>query len=163
MIKRFGVSTLLTLIMFVSVFNVAYAAENISTIPKEDVEMSNNTEIVPFAGTEVWNQTEAYVGMISMDGNNLTPVKTIGRNADQLMIYSEGQRVVSNPNCKMEIQVRKAYTNTVLASSGKQQCGPTRPIYVKFHIEKGTQIQVYFRLYDLNGNYQDSFHALFFN
>lgn len=155
MVKRF-LATLLALAMLVSMSTVAFAAEDVKA-PSNSV----NAEIVPFAGTEVWDKTEAYVGIISMDGNNLTPVKTIGRDSNLLTIYSEGQRVVANPNCKMEIQVRKAYTNTVLASSGKQMCSGWNYISVSLNVPKGTKIQVYFRLYDLNGNYQDEYHATF--
>lgn len=94
-----------------------------------------------------------------MYGNNLTPVKTIGRDANQLMIYIDTIRIVSNPNCRMEIQVLEAYTDNVLATTGKQICGPNMSI--KLHVAKGTKIQVYFRLYDMNGNYQDNYSAGF--
>lgn len=148
--------------MIASMSVVAFAADDVSPIPKGEIAElndSSNAEIIPLSGNEVWDKTEAYVGSFAMDGNNLTPVKTIGRDANQLIVYSTNQRVVNNPNCLLEIQIVEAYTLRVLASSGLQRCAPNHTVSVQAHVNKGDQIQVYFRLYDVQGNYRDDYHA----
>ena len=59
-----------------------------------EIPMSSNTipSIIPLGGgTETWSTTgkKVLVGSFSMEGNNLTPVKTIGVNGYNIGIYTD--------------------------------------------------------------------------
>ena len=125
------ITVLLSLCMCLSMTGMAFATQSNSLeegeiITKEIkvnsdgwamVEIPATSEengIVPYGGTETWDEDSAFVGSFTMTGNNLTPVKTIGKPYEFLLIntdYSASKPVI------LTVQIRKAYTSTVLAES----------------------------------------------
>lgn len=112
------------------------------------------TDVMPRAGSEVWNKMNAYVGKFTMEGNNLTPVKTVGLEKDSLNIVIDSFKC-SKP-VYLTVQIRKAYSSQVYAQAtlGPSTSGGNR--YFGTYIPKGTQIQISFRVTDVNGNYDDN-------
>ncbi len=121
------------------------------------VEMpASNTEsdIVPFGGgTETWNKDSATVGTFTMTGNNLTPVKTVGKSYEFLMVgadYSASKPVI------LTVQIRKAYTSTVLGQGKSSAASSGKNVTASYRCTKGDKIQIYFRVTDKNGKYNDN-------
>ena len=117
-----------------------------------------NDTVLPCSGTETWYGTGysiKNVGEFTMEGSNLTPVKTIGTTISNscLGIYADFE---SSELVTLTIQIRKAYTNTVLAEkkSGLTKSGS---VVVKLlNVKKDDKVQIYFKVTDANGNYRDS-------
>lgn len=165
------IATLLTLCMCLSMSSVAFAAQDNSSdkgeITTKEIEVnsdgwaiveipapSEGKGIVPYGGgTETWDEDSAFVGSFTMTGNNLTPVKTIGKPYEFLLIntdYSASKPVI------LTVQIRKAYTSTVLAESksSASSAGSLGTAYT--NSKQGEQIQIYFRVTDKNGKYDDN-------
>ncbi len=168
MIKRL-ISSLLALVMCLVLSSTAFAAEgnkdttkgNVATDVKEETLSAENANIVPFSGAETWGKTSSFknVGTFTMEGNNLTPVKTMGANGNLSLKLDNANVVGSLDSINLRIEVRSHATQKVLKSwtfydfwgiSNTQLSGSVK-------VNKGDQIQIYFRVYDADtGNYNDN-------
>lgn len=154
-------------LMCVSTSAVAFAAEETPVMDDDVVtqEIEVNSEgwavaevptsaIESRAGSEVWDKDAATVGTFTMTGNNLTPVKTVGKPYEFLLVgadYTASKPVI------LTVQIRKAYTNTVLGNVGKSSAASSgKNITAGYRCTKGDKIQVYFRVTDKNGKYDDN-------
>lgn len=114
------------------------------------------TGIMPMGGTETWSATDpTYVGSFTMEGNNLTPVKTIKSDKKNLCI------IVDSYSCskpvRLSVQIRKAYTSTVLGSSPNSTVATSgKYIVAVAPVSNGSKVQIFFRITDANGNYDDN-------
>jgi len=159
MSKRF-LSVLLALAMCLGITTMAFAAEgpleeNSSTLLSVP-STTNDFGIVPYGGVETWNKTSATVGTFTMTGNNLTPVKSIGRTG-KLYITADYEDAGSGSakNIKLLIQIVNADTQKTRiewmtpASSYKRNWeSPTG-----LSVTSGQKIQVFFKAFDETGNY----------
>lgn len=184
MFKRF-VSMALLVIMCLTLSSIAFAADytsstaedantfvdNCDWVTVEDAELSMlgngwamlevpanavGTEITPFSGSETWSSTTATrVGTFTMEGNNLTPVKTIKSSMRNLMIHVDSYSC-SKPVI-LSVQIRKAYTNTVLGKGSNYSASTSgKSIFATAPISNGSQVQIFFRITDANGRYDDN-------
>ena len=89
-----------------------------------------------------------------MEGNNLTPVKNMGRTG-QLYLVIEYEDYKLDEDVNVTVQIKNASTGKVLAqhNSLTQKEGS---FTVRLNVTKGQKIQVFFRVTDKNGNYNDS-------
>lgn len=164
-------SILLATVMCVSTSSAVYATEETITANKkivtQEIEVNSDgwavaelpvsaieDEISPFGGgTEVWDQDGATVGTFTMTGNNLTPVKTIGKPYEILLVgadYTASKPVI------LTVQIRKAYTSTVLGSGKSSASSSGKNITASYRCHQGDKIQIYFRVTDKNGTYDDN-------
>ena len=114
------------------------------------------SDSIPFGGgTETWSTTgkTVTVGTFTMTGNNLTPVKTIGVSGYNIGITT---KFSANKSVRVTTEIQKAYSSTVLADgvssvsrSGSYSTGLA-------YVNKGDKIQIYFRVTDTNGKYDDN-------
>ncbi len=111
------------------------------------------SNIVPLGGgSETWNKDAATVGTFTMTGNNLTPVKTVGKPYEILMVnakYSASKPVI------LTVQIRRAYTSTVLGQA-KSSAASSGKVTAMYGSSQGDKIQIYFRVTDKNGKYDDN-------
>ena len=174
--KRFF-ATLLALVMCLSMVPTAFAitedtavAENINVADEDGwvlLELPSSNEdgsvAVPYGGgTETWKWTgfmsENYVGSFTMEGNNLTPVKTLDPSLDGGL----NLEIIANYTCstkvRLTVQIRKAYTSTVLAEDNSgynySTSGGANP--VALNLKPGDKVQIYFRIVKDNGVYDDN-------
>lgn len=168
MVKRIIVS-ILTLAMCFSMSSTAFAVEAKKDTPKENsgIEVSEsilateNAEIVPFGGAETWSKTSSFrnVGSFTMEGNNLTPVKTMG-GAGQLSIRLDDVYPVNSldsidllvqivdHNTQKVLKEWKIYDFTYLANY---------ELSGSVNVQSGKKIQVFFKVFDTDtGKYNDS-------
>lgn len=120
---------------------------------------NDDAGITPYGGgVETWSGTKKVwhtVGSFNMEGNNLTPVKTI--NASNCGVGIKVTYSCSKP-IEMIVQVRKAYKtdwvslghNDTISTSGTFATGECHTV------SYGTKVQVFFKIYDADGNYDDN-------
>ena len=158
-------ATLMSMIMCLSMSSVAFAAETTDTTINNDecqiLETSvinEDSQVIPRAGTETWNYTGyigRYAGGFSMEGRNLTPVKTIAvNNLNQYLVISTDFSC-SVPSI-LTVQIREYPSGRVLAqnSSGVTTSG-TVNVGAGPNMS-GKQVQIFTMISDSNGNYVDS-------
>lgn len=170
--RRF-ISTLLAMVMCVSFSSMAFAAEAteadepmmigetltvtsdnngeaVIEVPATAVE----NEILPMSGAETWSKVggKVKVGSFTMEGNNRTPVKTIGVNGYDLAIYAEYS---CSKSVVLTAQIVKAYESTTLGGGdGDSVLGKTGKVSTGLaYVNKGDKVQIRFRIFDANGNY----------
>lgn len=154
--KRFF-ALLLALLMCVVMSSHAFAA-SADTPMAAVISSSENDEIMPLA-TGTWGQSSSWkeVGTFTMEGNNMTPVKTMGIKGN-LYLRVTARVVGSNKHINLRVQIVEAYSEATkktwwmndfyAISSSLSGC---------YSVNNGQQIQVYFRAYDADtGNYVDS-------
>lgn len=123
MVKRVIVS-LLTLAMCLGMSSTAFAMESDKDTTKEkfgimvsdDTLATENAEIIPFGGVETWNKTSSFknVGSFTMEGNNLTPVKTMGGSGQLSLRLDDVFLVNSLDNIDLLVQIVDHNTQKVL-------------------------------------------------
>ncbi len=157
MFKRIFTSILILSLVLVMPSSAFAANENFSTTI-HTVEFSNGDTIVnvpnftPYSGSETWNKDGAVVGTFTMSGNNVTPVKIIGKNYEGIAVNVD--KFESSKPVILTVAIRKAYTKTVLGWEGKSKAAKSGSnISAGYRCTKGDQIQIYFRVTDANGNY----------
>lgn len=155
MVKRF-LATLLTMCMCFSMSTVAFAKETPEVSATDEVlATSDSSEVSPQAGTELWDGAgTVHVGSFTMKGRNLTPIKTTGYSG-RMAIITDYNSTVSNTPVILKVEIRDAATQRVLGSSvtNAQQSGQiTTYADVNWHQE----IQIFFQVYDKNGNYSST-------
>lgn len=162
MLKRFLVFSLAVCVCM-SMSSVAFASNSALSpigsiengyLPPDSPFVSAGNGVVPYGGTETWTNGD-FVGSFTMYGNNLTPVKTIGKSGDlTLTIYYDSQ---NDTSVYLTVQFLKANTNQVLS---EWKMGPSKDKELGFAVceglTKGQKIQVYFRVTDKNGKYNDN-------
>lgn len=153
-------SMLIAVVMCFGVSSVAFATE----IPNNDsiaiTTAKENEGIVPFAA-ETWGKTSSFrkVGTFTMEGNNLTPVKTMG-SSGTLSIKLDDAHVVGNlSSINLKVQIKDHSTQRVLKEwtitrfSGIANYELSGGLAVR----SGQRIQVHFTAYDAaTGNYNDN-------
>ena len=112
------------------------------------------TSATPRGGTETWSKDYDYVGSFLMEGNNLTPVKNMGRTG-QLYLVIEYEDYKLDEDVNVTVQIKNASTGKVLAQH-KSLTQKEGSFTVRLNVTKGQKIQVFFRVTDKNGNYNDS-------
>lgn len=151
--KRLLLIALAVVICFSTMTSTAFAVEQIS-ISNIVPMISENYEIMPIDGTETWNKSYAIVGSFTLEGNNLTPVKTTGRSGElHITMYYKVPNLAKK--VKILVQIRDANTQvtliewktsaTTLMESWESSTG--------LNVYSGEKIQVYFKVLDENGNY----------
>lgn len=106
-------------------------------------------------GAETWKATTlTKVGTFTMTGNNLTPVKTIGISRDYLLIRVDSFSA-SKP-VKLTVQIREAYTGKVLSKKTSSATSSGKNLMTTCGVKKGDKVQIYFRVTDANGVYNDN-------
>lgn len=155
--KKRLLALLLTLVMCVGISSEAFAASGVPT--EANVLSTDGGEIMPLAA-ETWGKTSTWkeVGGFTMEGNNMTPVKTIGASG-KLSIRLTAWALGPKEEIDLRVRIVEAYSEELL----KEWWLYDRSLVVEFElpgslsVKKGDQIQVYFRAYDPNtGNYLGS-------
>lgn len=173
MTKRF-LSILLSMAMCLSLSATAFATESedyvtfrerggVVTLNEKGegmveipVSSLDDTNITPFGGgNETWSTTgkKVKVGSFTMEGNNLTPVKTIGVSGYNLGIYTDFS---ANKSVKVTTEICKAYSSTVLAKGASSTAKSGSYSTGLAYVNKGDKIQIFFRVTDANGKYDDN-------
>lgn len=174
MTKRFF-SILLALVMCFSLSATAFAAESENTTLTHEqsgtVALNSNGEgmieiptsslndfgIVPFSGgEETWSTvgSKVTVGSFPMEGNNLTPVKTVGVSGYNLGITT---KFSANQAVKVTTEIRRAYTSNVMASGSSGSAARSGQYDTGLaYVNKGDKLQIFFRVTDANGRYDDN-------
>ena len=146
-IKRF-LSILLVVVLCFATSTVAFAEE-------DTVENTYESVSIARAGTEVWDSRgRGTGGTFTMTGNNLTPVKTVGLVADRLNIVIDSYS--SNQPVYLTVQIRKAYSDVVLAQTTFGPSSSGGGSYFGTYIPYGTKIQIYFVVTNASGEYISS-------
>lgn len=174
MVKRFF-SALLAAIMCLSLSATAFAAEpdeglaffeqgGVVTLNEKGegtveipVSSVDDSSIVPLGGgTETWSTVggRVSVGSFTMEGNNLTPVKTIGVSGYNIGIYTQFS---ASQSVKVTTEIRKAYSSTVLSNGGSSSAAKSGNYLTGLaYVNKGDKIQIFFMVTDANGRYNDN-------
>lgn len=138
---------------------VAFAAEN-------STETTGVSTLAEGSGTSTWNGAEyKYVGSFTMEGNNLTPVKTMGK-AGKLTIHT-CFGIINGKTGYVVVQIKDASTGKVLAEHNRYKKGfPASNTQADKHgdtvsttVKKGQKIQIHFKVLDKNGKYQDGWNC----
>lgn len=131
--------------------NVTTANEDWATLEVPD-ETGSVVAPLTIGGTETWIGSDRS-NEFTFYGNNLTPVKTIGQTG-KLYLYVCFTNL--GTPVKLRIQIRDADTQEVM---DYRTIGPTdyyeNDTTMIYPVEKGDRIQISFRVYDANGNYDD--------
>ena len=110
----------------------------------ETVVASEN--ISPRAGTETWTPGERSFGSIHLTNYNLTPVKTMSTSGT-LYVYGYYRTTDGRSRAVLTTEIRKAYSNTVLASGFSVEGYSTgqRTYYATgvTHVNRGDQVQIF--------------------
>ena len=138
----------LSVILGLSITNVAHATDCTPISVDSDnivFTFSDEQPIVPYAGVETWYKTSLHtVGSFYLDGQNLTPLKTIG-NAGSLTVYADATASHGNPYV-LYMEIREYPSGRVLAS-GKSvsmcDCGSVQHAGLTLKVQKGQKIQVF--------------------
>lgn len=120
------------------------------------VPYTSSSNIIPFGGcTETWSTVGSKVNVSSftMEGNNLTPVKTIGVSNYNIGIYTDFS---ASQTVKVTTEIRKAYTSTVLANGASSTAKSGSYMTGLAYVNKGDKIQIFFRVTDSSGKYNDN-------
>lgn len=155
--KRFlaiFVAIVICFTMTTTVFAVEYVTEDDGWVKAGEL-LAPRDGLNPqtIGGEEVWDKNVDYSETFTVYGNNLTPVKTIGRDGRICLFIAV---TIQPSKMKLLVQVRKAGTQEVKA---EWTLGPfdyyehTLPY---FSVTKGEKIQIYFKTLDANGNYNDN-------
>ena len=161
--KKRLLATLMSAIMCLSMSSVAFAAEptDSSANNEETIEnqiLSEDSQIISRAGTETWDFTGyigKYAGSFSMEGRNLTPVKTIAVNSLNQYLVISTDFSCSTPSI-LTVQIREYPSGRVLAQN---RSGVTTSGSVNVAAGpnmSGKRVQIFTMISDSNGNYVDS-------
>lgn len=175
MMKRFF-ATLLTLAMCLSMTTPTTLMAGASEIPPTTVDNAEFTAdedgwtllevpttadgsgIVPYGGVETWDYTgytQRHVGDFTMEGYNLTPVKTIAQNDSMNRYLTIYTNFTCSSSSILTVQIRDYPSGTVLAQN-KSGATTNGSVTVQASGVSGRRVQIYFRVTDANGNYSGS-------
>lgn len=127
-VQRRIISLALVLMFVLSMCTIAYAADD---------------EPMPISGTETWYAGSGYVGSLTLEDGNLTPVKTMGASGT---LWVHGSAVANNNGNSWWIRVQIISYNTgkVLAETTSTPRADSKQAYaVSLNVTKGQQIQIY--------------------
>lgn len=152
------ISMLMVVCMCFGSSTMAFAAEvdpnSTDATTVQATQQHNEDDVMLLGGVETWSKKSATVGTFTMEGNNLTPVKTMGRDGELVI----NVKFESNPSAILLVQIVNADTQKVRASWTTPACymhdGLVSPDGL--HVKKGQRIQVFFKVLDKNGNYDDN-------
>lgn len=119
-------------------------------------------EMAPYGGgTETWGASEGFVhvGSFTMEGNNLTPVKTMGVKGKLYLKLNDVHPVGSTDNINLRVQIRDASTQAVLKQWTINDFWgvANRELSGYLEVKQGQKVQISFRAYDADsGQYIDS-------
>lgn len=168
---------LLALVMCLSIAPIAFAADMEGTTTTLNNESNlvvddegwvllgtadvaeDGTTIVPYGGNETWPLTGwnyKPVGSFTMQGNNLTPVKTLDPTAVGPMNLDIGAQYTCSTPVRLTVQIRRAYTSTVLGqdTSDLGTSGYANPW--AYNVKAGDKVQIFFRIEKAGGVYDDN-------
>lgn len=154
MSKRF-LAILLVAIMCLGFTQTAFASEQVSD-ECELISISDENSISPqtIGGTETWNKDSDFSSKFTFYGNNLSPVKTIGRTGYyKLYIDFNMADIGSSTPVRLRTQIRDAYSSSYYKDL---ELGPTTSFSDTLpgvYLTKGTKIQIFFKVLDKNGKY----------
>ena len=166
MMKRF-LALLMAMAMCMGMSSVAFATDSHAVIPGQyeasadddgwiemDMTALSGGGIAPtsIGGTETWNLGQDWSSSFTFYGTNLTPVKTMGATGKLTLgvVYN------SSTTVKLVIKARKAYTTETLFQWTTSASTYYDNIYPPFSVQKGQQIQLFFKVLDKDGNYSSS-------
>lgn len=164
------ISLLLVTVMCFGTATVALAAEtpetkqqgNNNAIVVEESLVSDttaNSEIVPFAA-ETWGKTSSFkrVGTFTMEGNNLTPVKTIGATGSLSLKLDDAQVVGELKNIHLIVQIKDHNTQKVLKEWSIYDFWHIQNhVSSSLNVKKGQKIQIHFKAFNVKtGLYDDN-------
>lgn len=145
---------ILTLCMCLGSSTVAFAAEK--SPENNDIHISATNEVVPYSGEEIWNGSgTVHVGSFTMEGNNLTPVKTTGY-AGQLAIITNFRSTRSNTPVYLRVEIRDWATQRVLGYKMTNTATQSGSLTVQANVNWHQKIQIFFKVFDRNGNYSST-------
>lgn len=172
--KRF-LATFLAMVMCFSFAPMAFATD-ISTASAETDTLTDDegwvaldtvftvedNQLIPMAGgTETWAYTgwkSVPVGSFTMEGNNLTPVKTLDPTASSSVpLNLEVSATYScSTSVRLTLQIRKAYSSKVLAEDVSYLGTSGGAVAVAEGLSAGDKVQIFFRIVKGNGSYDDN-------
>lgn len=121
-------SLVLVFVMTLSLTNIGYA---------------DDSGIMPCGGTETWYAGDGLVGSFTLEGDNLTPVKTMGASG-KLRVYGTAESNNNGNPWWIRVQIKDAYSGKVLAESNSIFSTDSLQAYsVSLNVTKGQQIRVY--------------------
>lgn len=142
-------AVILAVCMCLSTSTVAFAAE-------VDLNVKNSSatnEVVPYGGEEIWNGLGiVHVGSFTMEGNNLTPVKTTGY-AGPLAISTKFRSTRNNTPVYMRVEIRDWATQRILGYKMTSEAVQSGNLTVQANVNWHQKIQIFFKVFDRNGNY----------
>ena len=152
--KRF-LSLLVAMIMCLGMSTMAFAAEVPETTQNISVE---SNQAMPRGGVETWAKRTSFynVGKFTMEGNNLTPVKTMGATGTLSLRLDDVHHVGSLDSINLRVEIRNANTQAVLKSWTINNFWgvANHELSGGLAVKSGQKIQISFRAYDAaTGNY----------
>ena len=162
-------SLLLATVLCLGMSSVAFAAETPETslegntaenvVEENQISDTANGEIVPFAA-ETWGKSTSFkkVGTFTMEGNNLTPVKTIGATGSLSLRLDDVQAVGEMKNIHLIVQIKDHNTQKVLKEWSIYEFWHIQNhVSSSLNVKKGQKIQIYFKAFNANtGLYDDN-------
>ncbi len=99
--------------------------------------------IMPLAGRETWDAGGRYVGSFTLEGGNITPVKTMGANG-KLRVYGFANAENNGNPWWIRVQIIDYSTGGVIAETTTTPRTSSQQAYsVSLDVVKGQQIQIY--------------------
>ena len=132
----------LACIMVMGLSTTTFAAE-----PEKQTDTVVTSEnISPRSGPETWYPGKVHFGDMNLTNNNLTPVKTMSTSGT-LYVYGYFRTTDGRSRAVLTTDIRKAYSNTVLASGFSVEGYSTgqRTYYATgvTHVNAGDKIQIF--------------------
>lgn len=154
MSKRF-LAILLAAIMCLGSTSTAFASEQVfDGCELGNISDENSISPQTISGTETWSKDSDFSAKFTFYGNNLTPVKTIGRTGYyKIYIDFDMADIGSSTPVRLRTQIRDAYSSSYYKDL---ELGPTTSFsdtLPAVYLTKGTKIQISFRVLDKDGNY----------
>lgn len=153
--KRF-LAILSAICLCLSMSTIAFATEKVTDVTES--KSAEVWEVMPFGGVETWvKKTSFYnVGSFTMEGNNLTPVKTMGTAGTLSLRLDDIHPVGSTSNINLRVQIRNASTQAVLKEWVIKDFWGLANYELSggLTVKSGQKIQISFRAYDAaSGNH----------
>ena len=100
-------------------------------------------DIMPLAGRETWEAGGRLVGSFTLEGGNVTPVKTMGATG-KLRVYGFADAENNGNPWWIKIQIKDYNTGKVLAEGTTGSKTSSQQVYsVSLDVTKGQQIRIY--------------------
>lgn len=100
-------------------------------------------DIMPLSGRETWYAGGGKVGSFTLEGGNVTPVKTMG-DSGKLRIYGFADAENNGNPWWIRIQIEDYNTGKILAEGTTGSKTSSQQVYsISFDVTKGQQFRIY--------------------